>query len=81
MTNPEMMHLISEIPEPAACLAKECTRRAATKDNAAFWVDPVSQYSPKKTRARKWCVEGWEGKKEREMVPHRKQHVYEPTRN
>ena len=39
MTNPEMMHLISEIPEPAACLAKAWTRRAAIKDNAAYWVD------------------------------------------
>jgi hypothetical protein len=34
-TNPERMHLISEIPEPAAYLAKDWTRRAATKDNAA----------------------------------------------
>jgi hypothetical protein len=39
MTNPEMIHLISEIPEPAAYLAKDWTRRAATKDNAAFWVE------------------------------------------
>ena len=37
MINPERMHLISEIPEPAACLAKAWTRRAATKDSAAFW--------------------------------------------
>jgi hypothetical protein len=36
MTNPKMMHLISEIPEPAAYLAKDWTRRAATKANAAF---------------------------------------------
>jgi hypothetical protein len=36
MTNPEMMHLISEIPEPAAYLAKDWTSRAATKDNAAL---------------------------------------------
>ena len=37
MTNPEMMHLISAIPEPAAYLAKAWTRRAATKDSAAYW--------------------------------------------
>jgi hypothetical protein len=33
MTKPDMMHLISEIPEPAAYLAKDRTRRAATKEN------------------------------------------------
>ena len=50
MTNPEMIHLISEIPEPAAYLAKDWTRRAATKDNAAFGVDFVSPYSPKRMK-------------------------------
>ena len=80
MTNPEMIHLISEIPEPAACLAKDWTRRAATKDNAACWVDFVSSYSPKKIRRKVWRVKGQKGKRVREMVAHRKQHVYKPTR-
>ena len=36
MTNPAMMHLISEIPEPAAYFAKDRTRCAATKEKAAY---------------------------------------------
>ena len=36
MTNPDMMHLISGIPEPAAYLANDRTRRDATKENMAF---------------------------------------------
>ena len=60
MTNPEMMHLISEIPEPAAYFAKALTRRAATKDNAAFLVDFVSPYSPKKMI--EWCGVWKDGK-------------------
>lgn len=37
MTKPDMMHLISDIPEPAAYLAKDRTRRAATKENVAYF--------------------------------------------
>ena len=36
MTNPAMMHLISEIPEPAAYFAKDRTRCAATNEKAAY---------------------------------------------
>jgi hypothetical protein len=50
MTNPEMMHLISEIPEPAACLAKDWTRRAATKDNVAFWSISSARIHPRKRK-------------------------------
>lgn len=40
MTKPDNMHLISEIPEPAAYLAKDRTRWEATKEKVAlfcFW--------------------------------------------
>jgi hypothetical protein len=83
MTNPEMMHLISEIPEPAAYLAKAWTRRAATNANAAFLVDFVSLCSPKKMKEWYGVWKDGKGREERErnkIVPHRKQHVYEPTR-
>lgn len=64
MINPERMHLISEIPEPAAYLAKDWTSRAATKDNAAF----------RSISSARVCPGGGWGE-----VPHRKQHIYEPT--
>ena len=35
MTNPAMIHLISEIPEPAAYFANERTRCAATNEKPA----------------------------------------------
>ena len=38
MMNPPIMHLISEIPEPAAYLANDRTRCAAMKENAAYRV-------------------------------------------
>jgi hypothetical protein len=65
MTNPEMMHLISEIPEPAAYLAKDWTRRAATKENAAFLIDFRQPVFTQGIERAVWCVEGWEGKRER----------------
>lgn len=36
MTKPDNIHLISEMPEPAAYFAKERTRCEATKENVAF---------------------------------------------
>jgi hypothetical protein len=36
MTKPDMMHLISGIPEPAAYLANDRTRREATKEKVAL---------------------------------------------
>jgi hypothetical protein len=45
MINPDSMHLISEIPEPAAYFAKDRTRLEATKENAAFkrrWYQHIS---------------------------------------
>lgn len=42
MTKPAMMHLISEMPEPAAYGAKDLTRIAATKARSTWWnVSPV----------------------------------------
>lgn len=36
MMNPAIMHLISDIPDPAAYFASDCTRCAATKEKAAW---------------------------------------------
>jgi hypothetical protein len=36
MTKPDNIHLISEMPEPAAYFAKERTRLEATKEKVAF---------------------------------------------
>ena len=39
MTNPARIHLISEMPDPAAYLAKERTKWAAMNENMAYHDD------------------------------------------
>ena len=39
MINPARIHLISEIPDPAAYLAMERTRWAAVKENVVWGID------------------------------------------
>jgi hypothetical protein len=42
ITNPAMMHLISEIPEPAAYGANDLTRRAAMKAKIIYLVSATT---------------------------------------
>ena len=45
MTNPDNIHLISEMPEPAAYFAKERTRWEATKEKVVFFCCCVGKIS------------------------------------